>query len=218
MVYDASRDVCVLQGGMDPYNGNLINDTWEFDGTAWTQVSGPNPTPARWGHAMTVDPVRGKIVAFGGADANYNVVNATFEYGASYVAFGTGCAGSNGTPGINGVGSPAIGGSMNLAINNLATAASATFLYLGFSNTTSSIGALPVSLTPYGLTGCTAYVSPDLLLLLPATGGSATLGLNVPNNSSLSGLVLYNQAVSLDQGINPAGMTVSNGLAATIGR
>jgi hypothetical protein len=218
MVYDASRDVCVLQGGMDPYNGNLINDTWEFDGAAWTQISGPNPTPARWGFAMTVDPVRGKVVAFGGADVNYNVVNATFEYGASYVAFGTGCAGSNGTPSINGVGSPTIGGTLALAINNLATTASATFLYFGFSNTTSSLGALPASLTPFGLTGCTAYISPDLFVLLPASGGSSSPSFSVPNNSSLSGLVLYSQALSLDQGINPAGMTITNGLAATIGR
>jgi hypothetical protein len=35
VAYDARRNVLVLFGGGDLASGELLNDTWEFDGTAW---------------------------------------------------------------------------------------------------------------------------------------------------------------------------------------
>ena len=70
MAYDSLRGVTVLFGGQDS-NFNRLGDTWEWDGTTWTQVAnttaGPSP---RRGHAMAYDSQRGRIVLFGGDDAN----------------------------------------------------------------------------------------------------------------------------------------------------
>lgn len=42
MVYDRRRDRLVLFGGSDGLR-QLSDETWEFDGTSWTRVSGPTP-------------------------------------------------------------------------------------------------------------------------------------------------------------------------------
>jgi cysteine-rich repeat protein len=62
--YDTARGVAVLFGGQD--TSAVFGDTWEWDGTTWTQRMVPGPA-ARSGHAMAYDPVRRKIVMFGGA-------------------------------------------------------------------------------------------------------------------------------------------------------
>jgi hypothetical protein len=65
MVFDAARSVAVLFGGHDA-NG-VMNDTWEWDGTAWTQVTPAGAVPpARWGHTFVYDLVRGVSVLAGG--------------------------------------------------------------------------------------------------------------------------------------------------------
>ncbi len=63
MAYDALRGVTVLFGGFAS-NGSS-GDTWEWNGTVWTQraVSGPS---ARSDHAMVYDALRGVTVLFGG--------------------------------------------------------------------------------------------------------------------------------------------------------
>ncbi|HZI29542.1 MAG TPA: kelch repeat-containing protein [Gemmatimonadaceae bacterium] len=40
MAYDRDRDRVVLYGGEAMPNGPLLSDTWEFNGTSWSQVSG----------------------------------------------------------------------------------------------------------------------------------------------------------------------------------
>ena len=67
MAYDAARGVTVLFGG---YKGRDTDDeTWEWNGTAWTQrvVAGPSP---RRGHAMAYDAARGVTVLFGGINGS----------------------------------------------------------------------------------------------------------------------------------------------------
>jgi hypothetical protein len=65
MAYDATRGVTVLFGGLD--SAGLNGQTWEWNGTIWTQrvLSGPSP---RNGHAMAYDATRGVAVLFGGFD------------------------------------------------------------------------------------------------------------------------------------------------------
>ncbi len=66
MAYDSARGVTVLFGGDDDHSFN--GDTWEWDGTTWTQRSTTGPSP-RWLHAMAYDSARGVTVLFGGLES-----------------------------------------------------------------------------------------------------------------------------------------------------
>ncbi|MFH1744004.1 MAG: M56 family metallopeptidase [bacterium] len=70
MAYDSVRRRVVLYGGTlssDFEEG--LDDTWEWDGTEWTQIglSGVNPGKRLY-HGMAFDTARAKTVLFGGAE------------------------------------------------------------------------------------------------------------------------------------------------------
>ncbi|MBK8099112.1 MAG: hypothetical protein IPK26_18545 [Planctomycetes bacterium] len=215
MVYDQARGVCVMYGGFDPMNGNHINETWEFDGAAWTQIASA-PSPSRNGAGMAMDLARRQVVLFGGMDSNFNVNGETWIYGASYRTFGSGCAGSNGVPAIGSTSVPRIGSTFPVQIGNLAVGATVTVVAIGFSNTTSPLGALPLSLAPFGAPGCSALTSMDSISVIGAAGGNATFSLAIPAIPGLLGLEFHNQVGSVDA-VNAANLTVSNGATGVIG-
>ena len=64
MAYDAGRGRLVLFGG----DGDSLplGDTWEWDGSYWTQLSPLASPPARYWHAMAYDAERARVVLFGG--------------------------------------------------------------------------------------------------------------------------------------------------------
>jgi hypothetical protein len=68
LVYDSSRDRLLLFGGTS--NAGYQNDVWALSlaGTpTWTQVTtSGTPAPPRTSHAMIYDPVRDRLVIFGG--------------------------------------------------------------------------------------------------------------------------------------------------------
>jgi hypothetical protein len=66
MTYDAGLGKVVLFGGV----GNpsvLLNDTWTFDGTTWTDVSDTTRPSARASGAMAFDPGTASVILFGGS-------------------------------------------------------------------------------------------------------------------------------------------------------
>ena len=71
MVYDAGRKRTVVFGGMGARRSGesppILDDTWEFDGTAWSQrqVAGP---PPRLGAGSAYDSKRGIVLIIGGAN------------------------------------------------------------------------------------------------------------------------------------------------------
>ncbi|MGE3173988.1 MAG: kelch repeat-containing protein [Planctomycetota bacterium] len=69
MVYDPTRDRVVLHGGKAP-DGQLpflYGDTWAYRDGVWTQLPPQQqPVPVRAGHSMVFDPVRDRVVLFGG--------------------------------------------------------------------------------------------------------------------------------------------------------
>ncbi len=72
LAYDAARGKVVLFGGKRS-GGSLFADTWEWDGTEWSEWGGINTTtpPARSYHALAYDAARGKVVLFGGRGNSY---------------------------------------------------------------------------------------------------------------------------------------------------
>lgn len=75
MTYDSARKRVVMFGGhyttsQNP-DGGSFGDTWEWDGTKWTETTVAGPAP-RGGPAMTYDPLHGVVVMFGGAPPGHN--------------------------------------------------------------------------------------------------------------------------------------------------
>lgn len=60
---DETHAVVVVFGG--EHNGQLLEDTWQFDGEAWIQTLGAQP-PGRQEHALAYDSSRKRVVLFGG--------------------------------------------------------------------------------------------------------------------------------------------------------
>lgn len=71
MVYDPRRRKMVVFGGMGSRVGEqpppIYADTWEFDGTTWSQVPVAGPPP-RLGAGVAYDSKRGLVILFGGAN------------------------------------------------------------------------------------------------------------------------------------------------------
>jgi hypothetical protein len=76
---DPPRPGVVLFGGL--YSaGNLLSDTWVWDGTNWEQKFPQNSPPARYGHAMALDVAHRVVVLFGGIDAGGNFLSDTWVW------------------------------------------------------------------------------------------------------------------------------------------
>jgi hypothetical protein len=66
--YDSVRDRIVVAGGMVDYVETFptyFTDTWEWDGSHWLQRLAAG-FPHRYGHQMAFDPLRRRMVTFGG--------------------------------------------------------------------------------------------------------------------------------------------------------
>lgn len=68
MAYDPGRNVTVLYGGENTMAGNtvVLGETWEFNGTTWTQRTPANTPGKRTKAAMAYDQGRKQMVLFGG--------------------------------------------------------------------------------------------------------------------------------------------------------
>ncbi len=80
LAFDSARGRTVCFGGLskleDP--ASTFGDTWEWDGTDWTQMADTGPI-ARAFHAMAYDSVRGRVVLFGG-QIEVAFLNDTWEW------------------------------------------------------------------------------------------------------------------------------------------
>lgn len=86
VTFDSGRGRVVVFGGYKRDGDELIRlgDTWEWDGSQWTEIKVDGPTP-RNGASMVYDSARGKGVLFGGATEN-GVSGETWEWdGARWV-------------------------------------------------------------------------------------------------------------------------------------
>ncbi|MBK8974785.1 MAG: hypothetical protein IPM29_02560 [Planctomycetes bacterium] len=214
MTYDAVRDRLVVHGGRDTH-GFLV-DTWEWDGVTWL-LRTPAANPGLSAQiAMTFDPASGESLLFGGQPY------MTWTYAADAVAstrlFGSGCAGTAGTPTLAAVpGSrPWLGDRYTVEATRLPPSGLAYF-EVGFSNQSWFGLPLPFDLTPIGMTGCTVYTSGEVLIGASTGAGTATLALTIPNDAVFAGRSVFMQVFAFDPGANPFGGTTSNALEARLG-
>lgn len=68
--YDVGRGVYVLFGGRSSALSSDLGDTWEFDGSTWTQRTPANAPSARRWCQMAYDPALGTCILFGGASGS----------------------------------------------------------------------------------------------------------------------------------------------------
>ncbi len=70
MAYDSDRQMLMLFGGLGStvLTTAPLRDTWEWNGTAWTQRTPAGSPTARQNHAMTYDVARKKVVLYGGTN------------------------------------------------------------------------------------------------------------------------------------------------------
>lgn len=66
MVHDPVRHEIVLFGGLRETGGDPLDETWTYDGAAWTQLAPQVVPSARTGHSLVWDPVRAQALLFGG--------------------------------------------------------------------------------------------------------------------------------------------------------
>ncbi|MEO6598202.1 MAG: hypothetical protein ABIP94_25945 [Planctomycetota bacterium] len=210
MAYDPVRGICVMAGGLlTVAPSTAFDDTWEFDGSSWTQV--PTTFPGRGAGGMAFIPSRRQMVLFGGLSPAHGFVADTWEYGAKSRTFGIGCAGSNGVPTLAAVDAPRLGLSYSLVLTSTNSAVNSAALAISHS---------PIPPTPLdgiGMTGCTAYVSPDVLVIVSAAAGTASWTATIPPTSGVLGTRLLSQGISIDPNFNPAWLVTSNAHEGTVG-
>jgi hypothetical protein len=236
MTFDADRGIVVLfGGGSQGTSSTSLNDSWQFDGITWAQISpaGALPPPRRE-PGIAYDSLRRSVVVFGGVDSQ--ILGDLWELGpptvATWARVGRGCAGPAGTPSLDRVGNarPVLGSTFAVQLSALPPQPGLCYVMCGFDVARWdgvafgfpfpqwSPAALPVGLAPIGMPGCDLWI--DALagfgFALVHPGGSAGFTIAIPANPALRGVLLAMQALVFDPpAVNGIG-TLSNAGAAAI--
>lgn len=83
--FDPSRQQMVLYGGRPTSSGpvDVMNDTWVWDGTNWTQRLPVTTSPARDSAAMAWDPAMASVLLFGGTNDIGTAFSDTWSWDGS---------------------------------------------------------------------------------------------------------------------------------------
>lgn len=80
LVFDAARGEVLAFGG-EGQGFSVVDHMWRWTGAGWTAVAQPAVRPsARKGAALVFDPLRGKVVLFGGSDGVNNPFGDTWTW------------------------------------------------------------------------------------------------------------------------------------------
>jgi hypothetical protein len=179
------------------------------------------PTVGIYGAASGVASVRDWVSTPAGGttirveckDANYNLSDRQFvlQFTSARPAgtparndvVGGSCNGST----LRGISRPHLGGTWQLALDNVPPAATLPFTIVGAGNP-----GLP--LDGLGLPGCVLNAE---LTLLTVFGGNPAYSLSVPNSLSLVGAVLHAQGGAFEPTLNPFGAGLTNAIRGTVG-
>ena len=108
---------------------------------------------------------------------------------------------------------PGLGRSINIVLGHLSLNSALSVHVVGFSLRTPAI-----DLALLGATGCTVLPAPDMLLYGTPSAGRSVLGVTIPSDAVLLGLVAYVQGVAHDPGVNPGSLTSSDTGLIRVGR
>ena len=67
LTYDPSSDQMILFGGLGGTGSTQFDDTWNWTGSAWNQLSPGTVPPERYSASSAYDPVSQQIIMFGGS-------------------------------------------------------------------------------------------------------------------------------------------------------
>jgi hypothetical protein len=81
MAYDAASGQLVLFGGLD--GRSILNDTWAWNGTTWTQQHPATSPTGRYAATMDYDPAMGNTVLFGGYGGGQTGLSDTWTWNGS---------------------------------------------------------------------------------------------------------------------------------------
>jgi hypothetical protein len=216
LTYDPIRQVCILTGGLRAQSSGAAHDTWELshsNGTwTWTLVDDPT-VGGRVNSGAAFLPIQRHLVKFGGSNAAGGVqYQETLEWGAQNGSFGVGCAGPNGMPMLSAADAPRLGQNYSLTVSNMNPAFNLAILVFGFTAIPGGIDLGPL----LDMSGCTGYLTPDILITPPTGAGGTTTWNWTPVAGSL-GDRFFCQALCLDPAATNFGFTISNAVSATIG-
>jgi hypothetical protein len=169
---------------------------WEWDGSDWACQLIGSPTP-RFETGLAYDPGRGEAVLFGGLMAPPGPILAdTWIYStphpASFTPYGQGCVGST-APALRAApfSLPWLGDTFRSQVTALPVGSAGAVFVTGLASTPAQ------SLTPFGLPGCSSFVTLDSSRFIVGSGGIAEWSIQVPLNAGLTGVELFQQAVVL---------------------
>lgn len=211
--FDTGRSRLVEYGGATYWG--TFDETREFDGAGWSAVSMASPPPARRYAAGFYDSWRGTGVMHGGWGVGTSLVYAdtwlfTDVGAATVTSYGPGCAGAAGTMALQVVQRPVVQTTFTLNIANIDPLAVPVML----------IGWSPIAVGIGGLFGadpsCVLRTSSEILeVVFPMQSWS----LPIPNNPTLLGLALHNQAAQFtyDASSDTYDMSLSNAVRSTVG-
>jgi hypothetical protein len=174
--------------------GSATTPTWSWNGTSWSQL----PDAPFGANVLTAEPRLGTVFApLAGA--------LLTTQPAAVTAFGSGCAGSAGTPTLRPFGRPGLGNaSYAFEIETATTSPAAMIAAHGFA--TASV-PLPG--------GCALLVTPVVFSVVLAPAGFGAFPLAIPDELALRGATIFTQGAVLDP-TAPAGFVTTHRLASTI--
>jgi hypothetical protein len=218
LCYHPPTQNVVLYGGRNGA-GVLMGDIWHYNGQSFYQaLVGVMPARRESAH-MVYRAATQEVLMWGGS--NGQGLGDTWGYvpgvaTVAYQTYGTGCPGAAGQSTINAAFNslPYSGQTFLANVTNVPFFAP-VFMAVGFSDAQWNGAQLPLSMSPFGMPGCNVRASVDIVMPLTNVLGVAVWSVNIP--PGLGGSVFYNQAITFEPAVNPAGLTLSNAVRATVG-